>query len=295
MKKCENCNKEHDGNYGSGRFCGKKCARSFSTKKIDKNKTKYGKCKICNKLIEINIRASSDNCKCDNCKQSIQCKQCKQIPCKRPDICKHYQIFPTLIKYFGFNKEVIGTLHLYEEYSRIQDLVMKEYWENKLSIDEMMKKFNYLPKNHRNFSKILESLNIKRRTLSNANKNAILQGRSKLPNNYIYKYGWHTTWDKNKIFYRSSYELEFAQKLDKQKIHYEVEKLKILYWDSQLHKQRIAIPDFYLPDSNEIIEVKSLWTYDEINMNDKVKTYKNHGYKFKLWLDKKFVDIQDGV
>lgn len=32
MKKCENCNKEHEGTYGSGRFCSKLCARSFSTK-----------------------------------------------------------------------------------------------------------------------------------------------------------------------------------------------------------------------------------------------------------------------
>lgn len=29
---CENCNSEHDGNYGSGRFCSSKCARAFSTK-----------------------------------------------------------------------------------------------------------------------------------------------------------------------------------------------------------------------------------------------------------------------
>jgi Zn finger protein HypA/HybF involved in hydrogenase expression len=29
---CENCNCEHDGNYGSGRFCGCKCARGFSSK-----------------------------------------------------------------------------------------------------------------------------------------------------------------------------------------------------------------------------------------------------------------------
>lgn len=29
---CENCGKEHNGNYGSGRFCSNKCARSFSTK-----------------------------------------------------------------------------------------------------------------------------------------------------------------------------------------------------------------------------------------------------------------------
>lgn len=29
---CENCNKEHDGSYGSGRFCSVKCSRGFSTK-----------------------------------------------------------------------------------------------------------------------------------------------------------------------------------------------------------------------------------------------------------------------
>ena len=30
--KCENCNNDHDGSYGSGRFCCAKCARGFSTK-----------------------------------------------------------------------------------------------------------------------------------------------------------------------------------------------------------------------------------------------------------------------
>lgn len=29
---CENCDKEHRGEYGSGRFCSSKCARGFSTK-----------------------------------------------------------------------------------------------------------------------------------------------------------------------------------------------------------------------------------------------------------------------
>jgi len=29
---CENCKDEHDGSYGSGRFCSSKCARGFSTK-----------------------------------------------------------------------------------------------------------------------------------------------------------------------------------------------------------------------------------------------------------------------
>ncbi len=30
--KCENCSNEHDGSYGSGRFCSSKCAKGFSTK-----------------------------------------------------------------------------------------------------------------------------------------------------------------------------------------------------------------------------------------------------------------------
>ena len=29
---CENCGSEHNGSYGSGRFCCEKCARGFSTK-----------------------------------------------------------------------------------------------------------------------------------------------------------------------------------------------------------------------------------------------------------------------
>ena len=32
MKICENCGIEHNGNYGSGRFCSTKCSRGFSTK-----------------------------------------------------------------------------------------------------------------------------------------------------------------------------------------------------------------------------------------------------------------------
>lgn len=32
MKLCENCGKEHTGEYASGRFCTRKCARGFSSK-----------------------------------------------------------------------------------------------------------------------------------------------------------------------------------------------------------------------------------------------------------------------
>ena len=61
---CENCNCEHDGSYGSGRFCSCKCARGFSSKakrqeinqKVSNTlKLKYKKepkrCKVCSKIL----------------------------------------------------------------------------------------------------------------------------------------------------------------------------------------------------------------------------------------------------
>lgn len=59
MKKCENCQKEHEGIYGSGRFCSSKCARGFSSKEkrfiinetVSKKLSQYQKinriCPIC--------------------------------------------------------------------------------------------------------------------------------------------------------------------------------------------------------------------------------------------------------
>lgn len=63
--KCENCGKEHDGSYGSGRFCSDHCRRVYSGKRVNVNgkhkcnfqnklKAPYGtwKCKFCNKIFE---------------------------------------------------------------------------------------------------------------------------------------------------------------------------------------------------------------------------------------------------
>ena len=47
---CENCGKEHDGSYGSGRFCCKSCAISFTNK--NRNRTKEQQ-DIINKKISV--------------------------------------------------------------------------------------------------------------------------------------------------------------------------------------------------------------------------------------------------
>ena len=102
-----------------------------------------------------------------------------------------------------------------------------------------------------------------------------------------YHRGYHDTWCGTRVFYRSSYELEYCYLLDKQQTIYEMESLRIPYWDSQLQKERIAIPDFYLKETNTIVEVKSFYTYNKQNMIDRLKQYQALGYNFKLFLDKK--------
>lgn len=287
---CENCNKEHDGNYGSGRFCSKKCARGFATKikRIEINqkvsKTLTGtisshkdKKKINGKWISLTEEEKFNK---------THCKYCGALKkkCLLPSICGKYRLFDIMIDYFGFNKNTLGTIKIYEEYNRIKNLLIEEYYDNNLSLMDIGLKYNYL---NLNIIKLFDFLKIKRRDLSKSITLSFLKEDRKLNYNpnCTYKTGWHITWNNKKIFYRSSYELEFCKKLDDKKIDYEVEKLRILYWDSKKLKQRVAIPDFYILNENKIIEIKSFYTYDEQNMNDKVKAYKEHGYNFELYLE----------
>jgi hypothetical protein len=72
---------------------------------------------------------------------------------------------------------------------------------------------------------------------------------------------------------------------------YEVENLHIKYFDSIKKIYRIAIPDFYLPLTNTIIEIKSNYTLNLQEIKDKFYEYKKLGYNIKLILEHKEVDI----
>ena len=65
----------------------------------------------------------------------------------------------------------------------------------------------------------------------------------------------------------------------------------IKYWDSQKQEYRCAIPDFYIPSINTIIEIKSNYTLDKQNMIDKFKAYKKLGYNCKLICEHKELEI----
>ena len=296
---CENCGKEHDGSYGSGRFCSEECARSYSTKNI-KGQLKEAKCIDCGKTIYIDKRASLKICKCEECRAKTKCKICGREynmndgECKN-DFCKHHnpQHFKSLIKYFGFDKSKYGTIYVEEEYNRIRDLLFDLYWNKNLSSSDLAKKFNYKsdPTNiTQKFFKVC--LNIPIKSVKYATKENFFENRLYIPNaNLQYKSGWHTTWNNKEVYLRSSYELDYAKELDKQQIDYEVEFKHIKYWDSQSNEYKCAIPDFYIPSINTIVEIKSNYTLDKQNMIDKFKAYKELGYNYKLICEHKEIQL----
>lgn len=307
---CKNCGKEHDGSYGSGKFCSKECARAFSTKN-SQGQLKKAKCIDCNKIIYIGLRASDKNCRCEECKnkyneskllKSYQKKyktktlkinyknksncnifndiKCDECYFKIHNICKSksgisYKL-QTLQKYCNLNisSNYLDTLKNYLEIkNNIQNLI-----NNNLSTVDIC---NALCNSSKKGNTIFTILQINCRNLSEAVSNAYIQGKVKS------KEGYYLTWDNKEVFLRSSYEEDYAKELDQQCIEYEVECFHIKYWDSQLLKYRCAIPDFYIPSTNTIVEIKSNWTLDKQNMKDKFKAYKELGYNCKLICDHK--------
>jgi len=187
-----------------------------------------------------------------------------------------------LIK-LGFNFENNHEI----EYYKIQSMLVTKYNIECESMLTIMKEFN-IPSS-RTMDILFKLFDIEARNFSEAASNALKLNRSKLPDNYKYTTSYHTSWHGEIFYLRSSHELELAKYLDGKQIKYFVEALRIKYFDTQQNKYRIAIPDFYLPESHTLIEVKSSYWLDKTNMEDKKKSYQELGYKFMLYLDHKFI------
>lgn len=222
-----------------------------------------------------------------------QCFICGSYDCES-DFCKkhNFQQLMGFVKHLGFDSTAIGTNKVFEEFSRVRNLIYDLYWNQNLSCAEIGEKFSY-PGNS-SITKVFEHLEIPRKSFEESTRNAIHKGKlipgggglaDKLHQE------WHTTWTGEDVFLRSSYETDYANWLDENQISYSVEELRIEYYDSQQDKTRIAIPDFYISSTNEIIEIKSDYTLDIQEMLDKFEAYKNKGYIPKLVLEGKEVDI----
>lgn len=306
---CENCNKEFIpiDKYHQ-RFCCNQCARSFSSK-FNRGKRKIVYCECCNKPFDASINSSKklcDTCQAEKYSQEYikthiykkiysnfnVCRICGKVKDNNCEYCTNHNLrqLNSIINRTDFNKDKFGTPNVFDEINRIKDKVEKLYIDDKKSCVEIGNIYNNEYPN--SFGNILKYLNIKRREFCESTKNAILTGRYKTLNcSYKYHTCYHTTWDNQTVYLRSSYELDYAKELDDKHIHYEVEDLRIPYIRSMDNKEHIAIPDFYIPSQNLIVEIKSSYTYNEREMNDKFNAYKKLGYNVQLILDHKIYNI----
>lgn len=275
-----NCVIPYDKRYN--KFCCKNHAASYNNKHRDHSIYENISNLLKNKSIAPNKNKTKRN----------TCKICGALrgECKDSYVCSKYRLFNGLIK-FGFDINTKGTEKIIDEFYRVRNIIEKFYLLNGSNNDKLIETFNYYG-GPSNFHKILKTLDIQTRNLSEGQIFSLESGnRIDMPQVNSYHDEYHKTWDNNIVYLRSSYETDYANILDDNKIHYEVESLKIKYFDTQLNKERIAIPDFYIRDKNLIVEIKSNFTLDIQNMKDKVISYKNNGYNFKIILEHKEVDL----
>lgn len=190
---------------------------------------------------------------------------------------------PNLIKLgFDYNNDVDS------EFLKIQSMLYTEYHIKCESMLTIMKKFN-IPSS-RTMDIIFRLFDIESRSFSEANRVAISSKRSTMPVNTTYKHIFHKSWFGETFCLRSSYEEDYAKSLDLTQTKYFVEHLRIKYFHTTQQRYRIAVPDFYLPKTNTIVEVKSVYWLDESEMRDKKDAYLSLGYNFLLNLEHKILE-----
>lgn len=288
--KCKKCGKEYkleltENRFNKGQFT-KYCSISCRNSHPHSEKTKE------------NISKGLKNCERYKNKKKIEKKYfCGTLDLnnKYPEISNHQssKYFNKFIP-FGLDISKLYTVEFPNEYFRIKNLLYNEYIINRLSPKNIFEKYNC--KEYFNHSEtllhIFKSFGFNTRSFSDAVENAWLNGNLKEGNIYTqYKCGWHTSWNGKEVYLRSSFELDYANELDKQQIDYEVEYFHIKYFDTNTNQYRCAVPDFYIPSINTIVEIKSYWTLDKQNMKDKMKAYLDLGYNFKLICDHKEIEL----
>lgn len=92
---------------------------------------------------------------------------------------------------------------------------------------------------------------------------------------------------------RSSYEVAYAKYLDENNIKWEYEKkiFEIVYNDNGVNKEGTYRPDFYLPETDEYIEIKGWWRYEDRERFTSFKnTYPN--IKIKVLMKKELKELE---
>lgn len=301
-KLCPICGKPISFDKRKNIACSRSCAATFT----NNNRTKESYVKQAETLRKTLLaKGYIENPKRNNClcvslpkektkryKVKYFCHQCgaEKGQCKDHFVCSKYKLYPGLVK-FGFDITSVGTERVIDEFYRIRNLLEHEYRDNRITEEQLKEKYGYTS-GIANFHKILKSMKIKTMPTSEAIPLSYKLGRYNVcKENQKYLESDHISWEGKHFHLRSSYESDYANELDKNHIKYNYECFSIVYYDTQKQKYRTSIPDFYLSDTNTIVEIKSDWTLDKQNMIDKMNRYVELGYNFKLILNHKETNI----
>ena len=320
-------NGDRPSNNRSGRhFCSDECARRFSSNfnKAERNRKKSEtlrefrrthrhdiRCAECGKPYPADLWTKEGDGICPGCASKItpdspnfglaarpaakrhrKCLICGAPlgKCRRPEVCRLGTAFENFVRYLGFDRSALGSERAYEEFDRIRDWLHDLYWNRNMSVPDITRLAGY-EHGHKNFVKVVRRfIPLRSRAEGQKTKYGEL---ARHPETSIFRTGIHETWDGRLVTYRSSYELDLCESLDAGRIEYFTECMTIDYYDSVAERTRFAVPDFYLPEFNVIIEVKSAFTFDPRNMLDKAKAYVENGFDFVLEYEHKSYPIQD--
>lgn len=293
-KTCPFCGKHFQTKDPKKKFCNRHCSAMYNGY--------HSKNRKLSDQSKINIRQGM--LKSDKCSHIFQnkkietCRICgnEKGQCKHPDICKFLKtttLDKVLVK-LGFDKLKLGSNEVYLEFEKLQQLLMRLYQIDKLSLVEITEQYSLSSPSA--LLSTFKFLKIETRNSKDSILNSLIKGRwiptfKGIPHSKksTYKQGWHTTWDNFKVFYRSSYELKYAEYLDSIRLHYTMENLQIPYYHQIEDKMKISVPDFYIPSLNLIVEIKSEFTYCRRDMISRFASYKKNGYDYKLIIEGKDV------
>lgn len=279
-KICPKCNNPIPFEKRNNKFCSRSCANSY-TNSIRKRKPWTEEQR--KKMSESNIKNKNRI----GYKKYI-CKYCGCITDNKNLLCEECKPFVGYIR--TFNKLGFTQGSLKDRYDSSVKLICEEYFDNKESSVSISDKYNI---DFTTIHRFLQTDNRKVRDFNEQCEAFLQRNKSNRCSRSRFITGEHKSWDGKIYTYRSSWEDKYMSMLDKEKVNYIFEPFHIEYYNTNISSYRRAYPDFYLPKTNEIVELKSSYTLKNHvqEMKDKFLAYKKMGYKPKLLLDWEFVDI----
>lgn len=230
-------------------------------------------------------------------------------PMQNPEICQKNHSFKRN-KNSSETLKKLGEKGLLPQQKESKELKEKRRLNNQKALQKIWKEGK-----HPLQSKSKEELNIIKNKISNTLKNIADRGELPIQNFSLEKKkliaqkvseklregiktgriklspSWKKVEYKDKIL-RSYWEKQTAEFLDKHNLKWEYESLILPYYDTSRDLVAYTIPDFYLPDYNAVIEVKSNGLLNSPQTMDKMDGINNLGYRTFLFGKKQIDQIK---